>query len=887
MPNRCCVHGCNGTSSNENRFVSYHKFPKQQNLIEQWLHAIDRPNFSPSNSTRICSFHFLATDFITERNDNNLARKKKRPFNLQKRYLKEGIIPSVLIPRNERQCQNKHTNALSERRQNLENNNILSQIKTFETNDLVTSTNQIVEKLRKCDTTPSGFTYLQTADKLHIIFVDVSSPCAKLQGCIYIDLDLSAVVYINNFEMALKDLGIDMVINNKINRLSQVFNLMAAVKAQCANVEEKASSFLASAVASVHSFYKKSENQSEELLKKILFIVDQIELLNSNKHVTVKYSSNLVMFAYSLYATSSTAYRHMLKIKLLTLPCISTLSRITRTLGNSDITNKYLSLRVSKLPSHEKQVTLMFDEIYISRQVQYSNGKVISLQNGTVSSTALCFMVKSILGKYKDVVGIYPVAILNNILLKSYVWDILKNLHSCDLKVSVILADNASSNRALLRSLLNNFSKTSFEDPNDPSRRIFAIFDPVHNFKNIYNNFQARTTFVYPSIMCSSTSSVQCCANFNHIEQLYNCELGMPVKIAYKLTSKVINPHALEKTSVKLSAAVFDESTCNALDFYSSQYTAWRETSDFIKYINCFWKILNVKTPSIGIHKRDDFRLPIFTAQDNNFKFLTQFITWLDIWQKAQTPGLSSQTFLALSHTCRGLRDIILHMLETEKLHYVLLGTFQSDPIERRFGWYRQMSGGNYLIGLKQILDSEKKIRALSLVKFSHFTITDFHSLNDNSSKISDSDTIIVNNILGEIGDCNKPGKNDAAIVFYIAGYISRSICKRYKCQFCKSVLVKNNQQPTVAFDHDTWTCAKQFLAMLNRGGLCEPSDLVFLLCLQFWTIYQCIFHQSHLKVDFLAASNHATVFKSIVKHVLKDLYEATKKCVNNHSQMA
>jgi len=56
---------------------------------------------------------------------------------------------------------------------------------------------------------------------------------------------------------------------------------------------------------------------------------------------------------------------------------------------------------------------------------------------------------------------------------------------------------------------------------------------------------------------------------------------------------------------------------------------------------------------------------------------------------------------------------------------YVLLGHLQSDAIESRFGWLRQLSGANYFISVKQVIDSDRKIRTLSLLKFSGFSLSE------------------------------------------------------------------------------------------------------------------------------------------------------------------
>ena len=48
---------------------------------------------------------------------------------------------------------------------------------------------------------------------------------------------------------------------------------------------------------------------------------------------------------------------------------------------------------------------------------------------------------------------------------------------------------------------------------------------------------------------------------------------------------------------------------------------------------------------------------------------------------------------------------------------FVMTSRLQSDPIERRFSQYRQMSGGRFLVSLREVTNSERIIRCRSLVK--------------------------------------------------------------------------------------------------------------------------------------------------------------------------
>ncbi|KAH6944232.1 hypothetical protein HPB50_002362 [Hyalomma asiaticum] len=57
------------------------------------------------------------------------------------------------------------------------------------------------------------------------------------------------------------------------------------------------------------------------------------------------------------------------------------------------------------------------------------------------------------------------------------------------------------------------------------------------------------------------------------------------------------------------------------------------------------------------------------------------------------------------------LHEISVYCLEELKFRYVLLGKFQTDILEDRFGKYRQLSGAQYHISIGQIYESENKLR--------------------------------------------------------------------------------------------------------------------------------------------------------------------------------
>lgn len=97
----------------------------------------------------------------------------------------------------------------------------------------------------------------------------------------------------------------------------------------------------------------------------------------------------------------------------LTLPSISTLKKVTRSLNNNKgLSNEnYLRMRFSQLNEYERKVTHVIDEIYVSKKIEYCGGEFRGMfDDGDIASTMLCFMIRSVAGKYRDIVANYPMS---------------------------------------------------------------------------------------------------------------------------------------------------------------------------------------------------------------------------------------------------------------------------------------------------------------------------------------------------------------------------------------------------------------------------------------------------------------------------------------------
>ena len=114
--------------------------------------------------------------------------------------------------------------------------------------------------------------------------------------------------------------------------------------------------------------------------------------------------------------------------------------------------------------------------------------------------------------------------------------------------------------------------------------------------------------------------------------------------------------------------------------------------------------------------KRQIYSEPI-RISDWKISFLKDAAKLLSDWRETKRPGLTSATFTACITTLNALAEISEHLMEKHEFSYVMLGKLQSDPIEGRFGQYRQINGASYFISIRQILHAEKKLRILNLMQ--------------------------------------------------------------------------------------------------------------------------------------------------------------------------
>jgi len=415
---KCSAYGCRSGYDSQvtDKTVTFHAFPSDPEIRRRWITANPRKDFVPTQHSRICSLHFQPSDFSEIRTDTNKRRLKTVSVKRQRRHLNEDAVPSIFSnapdyytkpARTPRQT----TKATSSSRRQDEVNKMEELERSFRENDDVSSLSlaDISAKLSDETSLPPGFNITIMDDSLLVYLLHLNDGVPTVSACITLKSDLTVVCSLRGKVVPASQYG-DLV-KDRLTQISQLVNLMARLKSWYTDPSSASLSLhVLTAVNELQKALDYVPDSDSEQHRKLRSLTEQLHLLLNQKYGR-HYSPELTIFAFLVHASSPSAYRVLLEENVLCLPSTNILKKVTRRLRSvTTVDNSaYLQLRLSQLNEPERTVTLIIDEIYIAKRVEYSSGGVQGLTaDGSVASTLLCFMVKSLASKYKDIVAIYP-----------------------------------------------------------------------------------------------------------------------------------------------------------------------------------------------------------------------------------------------------------------------------------------------------------------------------------------------------------------------------------------------------------------------------------------------------------------------------------------------
>ncbi|XP_059098007.1 uncharacterized protein LOC131892234 [Tigriopus californicus] len=467
----------------------------------------------------------------------------------------------------------------------------------------------------------------------------------EIQFSIVIQQDLSFQLFNGRSSLSLNAVK-HIQVGNQIKNVNVLVNILAFMK----SMSEKDNYDHDQIHALLNQLKNEiNKNNEDSCLQKQLFALEQLQLAPKSTKQK-RYSPGLTALAVLWFKTSPCLYKQLRNEGILSLPSIKHVQRLSRALrvesGVSDATVKYLEQRAINLSPREKCVILIMDEMNVAQKLEYFNGRYYGQQEGEFTKTLLGLMIKSLGGKYSDMVALTEISKLNAAKLKVEFMRVMQAVTNCGFDVVATSVDGHIINVKFYKDICKGDLKLSIAHPvsEEVNAKLFLLFDSVHIFKNVLNNFINAREFHLPPFDAREIGV----AKFSHLEELYQVECGKPLKMAYKLSETCLHPSSLERTNVKFADAIFHESTVGALRFYGMlDKPAWLSTAAFLEIIRRWFDIVNVKTMSKGYKKKSEFMMPVSKTTQHQLQYLKKFADWLEVWGNMSEKSLTPQTKLA------------------------------------------------------------------------------------------------------------------------------------------------------------------------------------------------------------------------------------------------
>ena len=196
---------------------------------------------------------------------------------------------------------------------------------------------------------------------------------------------------------------------------------------------------------------------------------------------------------------------------------------------------------------------------------------------------------------------------------------------------------------------------------------------------------------------------------WSELHKVYNKDNALNAKLrkAPKLTFKALHPSD-NKQNVNLAVAIFHETTIAACESY---FPDRADMSNFLRLILYWWTIANSRkklTPN--------FLNNAGILNDGKIDFYKRLSDWIESRAQISDFCLTKQTSKVFVITLRRQAMLMQELLD-EGYEFIFTRWFQSDPLENKFSPYRQMSGGRFLLSLREVLRTERILTCRSLLK--------------------------------------------------------------------------------------------------------------------------------------------------------------------------
>jgi hypothetical protein len=211
----------------------------------------------------------------------------------------------------------------------------------------------------------------------------------------------------------------------------------------------------------------------------------------------------------------------------------------------------------------------------------------------------LLFMVKGVTTDLCFPLSYYASDGITADLLYPLLWEAIRTLEmDIDLKVLFITCDGASPNRKFFNVHGDGELVHCTRNPYSPDRFVYFISDVPHLLKTARNCFSNSNSHRNTRSMWRGKL-----LSWMHVVDLYRHFCTGLYRLCPKLTQEHIQLTSFSVMNVRLAAQVFSSTVANALEAKYGDYIS--ETVLFIRHMNKFFDLLNVKNLTEGIRKAE------------------------------------------------------------------------------------------------------------------------------------------------------------------------------------------------------------------------------------------------------------------------------------------
>ena len=583
-----------------------------------------------------------------------------------------------------------------------------------------------------------------------------------------------------------------------------------------------------------------------------------------------RYSDAVKSFAVTVHFYSAQAYSYLRKF--LHLPNPSTIRRWASSINCepgflSEVLN-CIGEEVKENPDMQ-DVCIMFDSLAIKKEYTYDDksqsysggvnfGSFCNGCSDDLATEALFFMVVGLRGHWKRPFG-YFLGKVNGTTQAQIVKHAISLLTEKNFTVHGVICDgnftNQSTGQALGCSLSMNNLRTYFPHPDDEATNIYFILDACHLVKCVRNCLGDLKVLTYNGQYIK----------WSFVEALHQVQQSDNLYLANKVSAEHIN-YSKNKMNVRLAAQTLSRSVADAIDFLRedlrmSEFQGSEATTEFLRNIDKAFDLCNSSSP-ISKGFKSKINLENLSSKVASFNELSQYIRELkDASGKPLACSRRKTPFLGFLVTMQSLSDLATRLLQQEvrPFQYVLTYKFSQDHLELLFSRLRRKGGWNnnpntlqlkYALRsllLKNGVVSSRSANCLELLQEASEPAI-FDQVTPPSS--SDNKDLLTFQVL-----VASPSDYHDHALFYISGFICRKMVQKSKCTQCSGALYilassipKSYQSAESAFVHRK-----------DRGGLLASND--------FYIIIKAA--DNELKMQLLTAQ---TPIKAATKHFISTL---------------